>query len=131
MVEKAGLKGVEVLSVDVFHKYINETLLPDLLKVERHRELIEQTLVANEDKSYTIGATTAHNWMLRAGASREWYRQGYYTDVHEREDVIAMRIEYLKMNRELGWRQGVSLVHSSAQLQPKFHLHPKPELCAT
>ena len=71
---------------------------------------IERTVKPQEDGSYKICRDTARVWMKRAGALRGWYKPGYYTDVHEREDVILDRIEYLKLNRHLAWRTALWVV---------------------
>jgi hypothetical protein len=62
-------------------------------------------LVKKEDGNYTISRTAAHNWMTRAGAERDWHKQGTYTDVHEKPEVHAARQVYLVDCAELQLRE--------------------------
>lgn len=50
------------------------------------------------------GRARAFRGLLRCGARRREHRPGYYTNLHERDDFKAYRLEYLHANRELGWR---------------------------
>ena len=104
--EKAKVRGYGTLSVDLFQAEVNINLIPDLLADDRFKELINRTLRRDDDDDAprTISRETARRWMERCGAVYETRRAGYYTDLHEREDVVKMRLEYLHVNRELGWR---------------------------
>jgi hypothetical protein len=126
--EKAKKHGVDGLSVNAFRGYVNEDLLPRLAADARYRSAIERTLRDGGDFTFTISHTTAHAWMLRAGAERGWFKPGYYTDIHEREDVVLSRVRYLEFDRELSLRDKlwvsmqavVEVDHSQghAKLQP-------------
>ena len=92
MTEKANVTvraGAEGLSVDMFHRYINDEFLPELAKDDSYRAALDASSIKREGVGgmikYSICASTAHEWMHRLGATRGWYKKTYYTDVHERE----------------------------------------------
>jgi len=95
--EKAAREGRNGLTVDKFHRFVNRELLPSLAEDTEPggvAQLLEQILAKNDDGTYTISRTAAHNWMTRAGAERAWHKQGTYTDVHEKPEVHAARVVY-------------------------------------
>lgn len=104
MAEKATLHGARGLTVEKFQVYVNRDLLPELAKDPDYVTLLDRTLKTKEG-TYTISHATALAWMRRAGAERTWFKQGTYTDVHEREDVVAARIKYIELNAELQLRE--------------------------
>ena len=105
LAEKAHALGGEALTVLKFHQFVNDTLLKDLAADPKYKDILSRTLTKNAEGNYTICASTARTWMHRVGASREWFRSGTYTDVHEKPEVIESRIEYLKLNAELQLRE--------------------------
>ena len=105
LAEKAHALGGEALTVLKFHEFVNDTLLKDLADDPKYQDILSRTLTKNAEGNYTICASTARTWMHRVGASREWFRSGTYTDVHEKPEVIESRMEYLKLNAELQLRE--------------------------
>jgi len=110
MIDKAAMCGEKVLSVNAMQHYINNELLPELMDEKdedgeyRFRSLVTKRL-ARSDGSVQVARSTAHVWMKRLGADREWFKGGgFYTDLHENEEVIAYRREYLKRVTELELR---------------------------
>jgi len=101
MLEKAAKAGADGLSVESFWKFCNTELLVKVSADAAFETILAKLLTTNEEGKYTISKTTAHNWMLRCGAEQNWFRPGYYTDMHQRPDVIEMRIEYLYYDRKL------------------------------
>ena len=104
--EKAQVRGDGTLSVDLFWAEVNSRLLPELAADDNFKDLIKRTLRRNDDDDSPpqISRETARRWMLRCGAVYTRRKAGYYTDLHEREDVVQMRLDYLHVNRDLGWR---------------------------
>ena len=106
MREKAKSYGEEGLSKERMLKFINDELLPAMMEEEdedgggkRFASIITRTMTPREDGTYKISLETARLWMHRAGAERGYFRNDKFTDVHEREDVVADRIQYLKKVR--------------------------------
>ena len=106
MREKAKSYGEEGLSKERMLKFINDELLPAMMEEEdedgggkRFASIITRTMTPREDGTYKISLETARLWMHRAGAERGYFRNDKFTDVHEREDVVADRIQYLKKAR--------------------------------
>ena len=125
MLNKAKVRGEGTLSVQLFHEHVNKELLPELMWEDKYRDIMQRTLSLNDDgSSFTISKSTAHGWMVRCGAKRQPHKKGYYTDVHEREDVIADRIEYLKVNQDLNWRTSMWVVLTSGEFE---RLHAEKE----
>ena len=57
--------------------------------------------------SLGICRRTAFNWMILAGMKFTETRQTYYTDAHNRPDVVKYRTEYIARRKELALRQPV------------------------
>ena len=104
--EKAQVRGDGTLSVDLFWAEVNSRLLPELAADDNFKDLIKRTLRRNDDDDSPpqISRETARRWMIRCGAVFTRRKAGYYTDLHEREDVVQMRLDYLHVNHDLGWR---------------------------
>jgi len=69
--------------------------------------LVNTRLKKDDDGDPWISPSTAYAWMLRCGAKRSKGGKGYYTDLHERDDVKAYRVVYLHANWELNWRTAI------------------------
>ncbi|CAM9286210.1 unnamed protein product [Sphacelaria rigidula] len=52
-----------------------------------------------------ISASTIHSWVTKLGCTYERHSQSYYTDGHERPDVVESRNEYIKQKRGIALRQ--------------------------
>jgi hypothetical protein len=103
--ERSKRWGAGGLTIDHFQHDVNTMILPALLQEDLpHVHELINTLNKDVDDNPYISRTTAYLWMLRCGARRSKGGKGYYTDLHERDDVKAYRVEYLHANRELGWR---------------------------
>ena len=96
---------------------MNQEMLPRLWRDSNSthtKALMEKCgIEPKEDGTFKIARSTACMWMHRAGAERGWYRNSYYTDMHERDDVVEDRIRYLRRCKHLSWRTAVWL-----QLRP-------------
>ena len=91
--------------MDKFWNHVNNVLLPKLAAKDGYRNLLDRTLKNETTGVYSISRTTAHAWMRKCGAKREWHKQGAYTDVHEDEGTKNFRKEYLVTNAELQLRE--------------------------
>ena len=58
--------------------------------------------------------------MIQVGCKYEKSKISYYTDNHEREDVVLQRYAYIKKRKELSFLR--TRCHS--QLGPKVHIDP-------
>lgn len=105
MSDLAATPGARGLSVEKFCRHVNTELLPALAEKDGYVELLDRTLKNEETGAYTICMTTARAWMKKCGASRQWHKQGAYTDVHELDSTKEFREEYLKTNAELQLRE--------------------------
>ena len=87
MLALAVESGARGLTVDKFWNHVNNVLLPKLVEKDGYRNLLDRTLKNEVTGDYSFCRTTAHAWMGRCGAKREWHKQGAYTDVHEDEET--------------------------------------------
>lgn len=55
--------------------------------------------------TFPVSLSTVHSWMIRLGCKYDRHRQSYYTDGHERPDVVESRKKYLKQKLKLALRQ--------------------------
>ena len=105
MVSQLNKIGNEALSVDRVHAFINDTMLPSMPEA-----VLADHGVFKKDGKYCVSRPTAYEWMKKAGAERGWYKANYFTDVHERADVVRDRKEYLRRDVELDMRTPVWVV---------------------
>lgn len=111
MSKLAETQGARGLTVYKFWRHVNDTLLPELVAKrdaqgrQTYVGLLDRTLKNEETGAYSICTTTAHAWMKRCGAKREWHKQGAYTDVHEDGETKKFRKEYLVTNQKLQLRE--------------------------
>ncbi|CAM9669057.1 unnamed protein product, partial [Sphacelaria rigidula] len=52
-----------------------------------------------------VSSTTTHKWMVKLGCKFDRASQSYYTDGHERSDVVKYREEYVRAKRRHALRQ--------------------------
>jgi len=109
----------EHLSVDTFHAFVNNDLLPRLQDNndsdddDDDDDDIGNRNEVEEENRYKISRSTAHSWLVACGA--RWIQEAkmsYYTDMHERPDVIDDRIKYLIKNYNIMFRTAVWIVIS-------------------
>lgn len=55
--------------------------------------------------SLPVSSTTVHSWMVKLGCTYDRAGQSYYTDGHERKDVVEYRKEYVRAKRRHALRQ--------------------------
>ena len=55
--------------------------------------------------SSPVSSTTVHSWMVKLGCTYDRAGQSYYTDGHERKDVVEYRKEYVRAKRRHALRQ--------------------------
>ena len=79
------------------HKFFNEKLFAN--------EGGNMSRLASYKLSFPISMCTIHLWMVRLGCKYQRATQSFYTDGHEREDVVESRVEYIKQKRKLALRQ--------------------------
>jgi len=63
------------ITIDIFHRAVNEELFPRLMVIPRR----------------PIGRITAYRWLGRLGFFQSWEQKGVYIDGHERPDVKEYR----------------------------------------
>ena len=77
-------------------------------------DFVNNVLLVNEgglerlDKyglSLPVSSTTVHSWMVKLGCTYDRAGQSYYTDGHERKDVVEYRKEYVRAKRRHALRQ--------------------------
>lgn len=61
-------------------------------------------MLERDDGSVQVAYKTAHALMKRLGADRRWYKGIFYTDIHEKPEVIEYRKKYLERVTELELR---------------------------
>lgn len=109
MIAKAAKAGADGLSVDTMQHFINTELIPELMAEKdedgelKYASLVQKRLKLN-DGSAGVARSTAHAWMKRLGADRQWYHGDFYTDIHEKPEVVAYRKVYLERSTELELR---------------------------
>eukprot|EP00733_Pompholyxophrys_punicea_P000119 Pompholyxophrys_punicea_v1_NODE_18_length_5920_cov_44.741176.p1 type:complete len:649 gc:universal NODE_18_length_5920_cov_44.741176:695-2641(+) len=92
---KVWLKSTKQLSVLKACNFLNLELLPNE----------GLTVLLNRYKiTLPIAPSTAHAWLLRAGARYESISKSYYTDGHEKKDVVEDRRRYLNETDVLSLR---------------------------
>lgn len=90
------LKGQKRVSTKKTHEYVNGVLLANeggLLRLAKY------------GLTLPISSTTVHSWMVKLGCKYERAVQSYYTDGHEREDVVQYRGVYCREKRRHALRQ--------------------------
>ena len=84
------------------------------VSVEKVREYINNVLLAREGgnlmlKKYglslPISTSTTHSWLIKLGCKYDRAHQSFYTDAHERKDVVENRGWYVREKRRLALRQ--------------------------
>ncbi|CAN0586689.1 unnamed protein product, partial [Laminaria digitata] len=53
--------------------------------------------------SLPISTSTTHSWMIKLGCTYDRAKQWFYTDAHEREDVVENRGCYIRQKRRVEW----------------------------
>ena len=76
------------LSVERVYKYVNEQLLAG----DEHNIYFSKHNIKRP-----ISMSTIHAWMGRLGCTYEHHHKTYYTDGHNRPDVVADRVAYTKL----------------------------------
>jgi len=117
-----AVKNLATLSIESLHDYIISTVLPRLVKTWREEEQIEEqdstgtstgttgTIAPTELQNHnhdsitakflkahglkSLSLSTTWRWMRLLGFSYDTRRKGFYVDGHEREDVVANRVEF-------------------------------------
>ncbi|CAB9523729.1 unknown protein [Seminavis robusta] len=85
-----GNQHIQQLSVDFMQAFLRSNLIPKLAAKEHVS--VEEFLLSNGLKN--ICCNTTHRWLTFLGFKRSLYKKGFYTDIHERPDVVSSRIEY-------------------------------------
>ena len=84
------------------------------VSVEKVREYINNVLLAREGGnlmlekyglSLPISTSTTHSWLIKLGCKYDRAHQSFYTDAHERKDVVENRGWYVREKRRLALRQ--------------------------
>jgi len=102
MRERSAKWGAGGLTIEHFRWDVIKVVIPALLdddSLPGIHDLIHSRLNKNEEGEFCISTSTAYAWMDRCSARRRVHRDGYYTDLHERDDVKAYRVQYLYANR--------------------------------
>ncbi|CAN0187432.1 unnamed protein product [Laminaria digitata] len=106
----AWLKKQKRVTVQRVHKYVNEVLLAregGLLKLGEY------------NLTLPISRSTIHSWMIKLGCTYERHTQSYYTDGHERPDVVESRKVYIRQKRVIALRQPVWVQIMRSALTPQ------------
>ena len=83
------------------------------VSVKKVREYTNKVLLAREggnlmlenyDLSLPISTSTTHSWLLKLGCKFDRAHQLFYTDAHERKDVVENRC-YVREKRRLALRR--------------------------
>lgn len=91
------MKSLKGLTVKQVQAYINDTLFAnDWSRLLQKHEL-----------ALPVSLSTTHSWMIKLGCKYERASISFYTDGHERPDVVAYRGEYIKLKRKFALRQAV------------------------
>ncbi|CAN0536152.1 unnamed protein product, partial [Ectocarpus sp. 12 AP-2014] len=64
-----------------------------------------------------ISMSTAHSWMIKLGCKYERATKSFYTDTHEKKDVVEYRGEYIEMRGKLALRQALWVQVQRASLK--------------
>ncbi|CAN0302378.1 unnamed protein product [Ascophyllum nodosum] len=86
------------------------------ITVKEVRTYINSTLFENETGDLSrllstyqvtlpVSLSTTHSWMINLGCKYERATKSFYTDGHERPEVVAYRGEYIEMRWKLALRQ--------------------------
>ena len=114
------------LSTDLLHSHVKSKLLHDLYQkefkdIDNPPSIVEFLNVYNLNK---MSISTIYRWMIYLGYRYDASKKTYYTDGHERPDVVADRDNrFLKeyFNNELFCHRWVHLTESEAiELQKKY-----------
>jgi hypothetical protein len=86
---KANQAKLEVVLV---WNYVNQELLAgdNAATVEHFRE--------DNKLNLPVSLSCVHSWMLRVGCSYDAFKKTYYTDNHDRPDVVEDRVRYGEEN---------------------------------
>ncbi|CAM9804140.1 unnamed protein product [Sphacelaria rigidula] len=90
------LKSQKLLTINSIRRYIKYGFYEGeggMRKLERY------------NLTLLISASTIHSWVTKLGCTYERHSQSYYTDGHERHDVVESRNEYIEQKREIASRQ--------------------------
>ena len=79
------LKGLKRVTTDKTPKYINDVLFVGEGGMQR---------LADNGLTLPISKTTVNAWMIKLDCKFDRAQQSYYTDGHERADVVEHRKEY-------------------------------------
>jgi hypothetical protein len=107
------------LSVELMCEYLDETVLPKMVKewtgIEKGEFVseeyeVEVEKILREYRLTNINPSTVYRWLIKLGFRYETRRKGYYVDGHEKPDTIQYRKQfvtrYLQYERRThGWVQ--------------------------
>ena len=84
------------LTIGLVQDFILNVEVPRLIHypMEQSGDELTKEEFLKENGLKKICSNTVHRWMRFLGFKRDRYRKGFYTDNHEREDVVVHRIEY-------------------------------------
>ncbi|CAN0529472.1 unnamed protein product [Ectocarpus sp. 12 AP-2014] len=97
------------LTVKDVWKFINGSLFEDDAKHLARLLSYQVTL--------PISMSTAHSWMIKVGCKYERATKSFYTDTHEKKDVVEYRGDYIEMRRKLALRQALWVQVQRASLK--------------
>ncbi|CAM9392075.1 unnamed protein product [Hapterophycus canaliculatus] len=104
------MKAQKRLSVKDVCAFINQKLFAD--------EGGDLARLHSYQVTLPVSLFTAHSWMIKLGCQYERATKSFYTDGHERKDVVEYRGEYIQMRRKLALRQNVWTQLRKASLSP-------------
>lgn len=110
---KSFVRESKLVTVELARRFLSEKI-NEYLEEENETSLsIRQELKSRGiDTNRGISISTAHAWMKKAGCKYAEARQCYYTDNHNRADVIAYRDKYWQERQQLALRQPLWIKHN-------------------
>lgn len=84
------------MTEDEARHILNDSLLrADVVRVHWYE------LVEHQGLKIPLCRSTVHRWMMRSGCTHDRAQQAYYTDDHDRPDVVEYREQYTEALRTI------------------------------
>ncbi|CAN0077014.1 unnamed protein product [Scytosiphon promiscuus] len=105
------MRSKKRLTVHAVREYINKELFADEMKDASRLPLYQVNI--------PVSLSTTHQWMIRLGCKYERATKSYYTDTHEKEEVVKYRGQYVTQKRKLALRQPLWVQVRRNSLEPE------------